>query len=245
MVSATLARKDILTMIRCLIHYLRCSRCLLILDNMETILDASNTGQFCSEYEEYGKMLRAIVETPHSSCLILTSREKPAVVGIYEGEPLKVRTLRLLGSPEAALALLSAKELVGSEAQKQELCHHYSNNPLALKIVATSICDLFNGEIGQFLHHNTFIFNGIRRLLEQQFRRLSSLEKTIIYWLAMNSEGMTIVQLQQEFATVVSRAGLFEALESLWGRSLLEKQANYYMLQPFVLEYVSQYLDKI
>lgn len=233
------------TEIRCLVNYLRHSRCLLILDNMETILDASNTGQFRSGYEEYGELLRAIGETSHPSCLILTSREKPAIVGTNEGEHLKVRALRLLGSPEAALALLSVKELVGNEAQKQKLCQHYSNNPLALKIVASSICDLFNGEIDQFLQHNTFIFNGIRRLLDQQFRRLSSLEQTIIYWLAMNSEGMTIVQLQQEFATVVSRASLFEALESLWGRSLLEKRANYYMLQPFILEYVSQCLDKI
>ncbi len=245
LISFVSGGEETTTEIRCLTHYLRYSRCLLILDNMETILDASNTGQFRPGYEEYGELLRAIGETSHSSCLILTSREKPAVVGTNEGEHLKVRALRLLGSPEAALALLRVKELVGNEAQKHQLCQHYSNNPLALKIVASSICDLFNGEIDQFLQHNTFIFNGIRRLLDQQFRRLSSLEQTIIYWLAMNSEGMTIVQLQQEFATVVTRASLFEALESLWGRSLLEKQANYYMLQPFVLEYVSQCLDKI
>jgi hypothetical protein len=94
--------------------------------------------------------------------------------------------------------LLTAKGLTGDETQKQQLCDRYGNNPLAVKIVATSIRDLFDGEIGEFLPEDTFVFNGIRRLLDQQFERLSPLEKSIMYWLAINREGTAIAELQSD-----------------------------------------------
>jgi hypothetical protein len=233
-----------------LIHYLRSKRCLLILDNMETILEAGEAGQFRNSYEGYGELLRVMGETAHSSCIILTSREKPAIIAANEGERLPVRSLRLRGSPEATRALLTAKGLMGDESQKQQLCDRYSNNPLAVKIVATSIRDLFNGEIGAFLQQDTFVFNGIRRLLDRQFERLSPLEKSIMYWLAINREGTEIVELESDMEPPVHRGQLLEALEGLWGRSLiekatltlLEKPSVYYTQQSVVIEYVTERL---
>ena len=210
------------TDMRRLIHHLRSKRCLLILDNMEAILEPGYTGQFRNGYQGYGQLLSVIGETAHSSCVILTSREKPSEIAATEGDKLPVRSLRLSGSLEAALALLDAKGLVGTDAQKHQLCNHYGNNPLAVKIVATTVRDLFDGEIGLFLQHNTFIFSGIRRLLDQQFERLSPLEKSTMYWLAINPEGTTIAELESNMVTV-PRTKLLEALEGLIGRSLIEK----------------------
>ncbi|WP_414584745.1 eIF2A-related protein [Scytonema sp. PCC 10023] len=223
-----------------LIYYLRSRRCLLILDNMETILEAGEAGQFRAGYEGYGELLKLIGETAHSSCLILTSREKPSEIAVNEGDKLPVRSLRLNGSPQAAIALLDTKGLVGGDAQKQQLCDRYSNNPLAVKIVATSIQDLFDGDIEVFLQQNTFVFNGIRRLLDQHFERLSPLEKSIMYWLAINREGTTIAELESDMVPTVPRGNLLEALESLWARSLLEKQCCRYTQQPVVMEYVNE-----
>ena len=228
-----------------LIHYLRASRCLLILDNVETLLDAGDAGHFRPGYSGYGELLRVIGEAAHQSCLILTSREKPAIIAASEGVELAVRSLRLSGSQEVAQALLQTKGLVGSEAQKQELCDRYGNSPLALKIVSTSIQDLLDGKIGEFLLHDTFVFNGIRRLLEQQFERLSPLEQSIMYWLAINREGTTIAELQEDIVPGVSRGKLLEALEALWGRSLLEKQSGSYTQQPVVMEYVTERLIEL
>ncbi|MUG96154.1 hypothetical protein F7734_28960 [Scytonema sp. UIC 10036] len=78
---------------------------------------------------------------------MLTSREKPAEIGAFEGIELAVRALRLEGSPEAAISLLQTKGVVGSLQQKQLLCDRYGSNPLALKIVATCIQDLFDGDL--------------------------------------------------------------------------------------------------
>ncbi len=137
-----------------LMHYLRTSRCLLIIDNVETILQAGSTGQYQAGYEGYAELFKVIGEVAHSSCLILTSREKPAEIAALEGEQLAVRSYRLSGLQLGAQELLAAKGLLGTDAEKQQLIQAYKGNPLALKIVATSIQDLFDGEISKFLEHD-------------------------------------------------------------------------------------------
>jgi WD40 repeat protein len=226
-----------------LVHWLRTSRCLVILDNAETVLQGGDqVGQYRPGYENYADLFRVVGETLHQSCLILTSREKPVEVAALEGVNSPVHSLQLPGSPEAAEALIEAKGLLGSEVQKQELGDRYSYNPLALKIVATFIQDLFDGEIGKFLEQNTVIFNSIRRLLDQQFERLSPLEQTIMYWLAINREWTTIAELAEDILPAVPRARLLEMLESLRWRSFIEKQAGSYTQQSVVMEYVTDRL---
>ncbi len=106
------------------------------------------------------------------------------------------------------------------------MCVRYGCNPLALKIVATSIQDLFAGDIGAFLAEDVAVFNNIQKLLDQQFNRLSSLEQTIMYWLAINREWTTISELVDDILAIVSKANILKALESLSWRSLIEKQSG-------------------
>ncbi|AFY48171.1 WD40 repeat-containing protein [Nostoc sp. PCC 7524] len=228
-----------------LIHYLRSSRCLIILDNWETIFQEGDyVGKYRPGYEGYSELLRIIGEVAHQSCLVLTSREKPAEIATFEGADMAVRSLLVRGSPEVAQAVVETKGLSGSEKEKQELCDRYSNTPLALKIVASSIQDLFDGQISEFLQQDTVVFNGIRRLLDQQFQRLSSLEESIMYWLAINREWTSIKELHQDIIPAVSRADLLDALESLSWRSLIEKKDSSYTQQPVVMEYVMERLLK-
>ncbi len=221
-----------------LLHHLRSHRCLVILDNLETLLQGGErAGQFRAGYEDYGELLRLVAESQHQSCIILTSREKPAEVAAYEGENLQVRSLALAGSVEAARGLLIDKGLMGTEVQQQELADLYGNSPLALKIVATSIQDIFDGDIDRFLQEQTLVFNGVRRLLDFQFDRLSQLEKSIMYWLAINREWTTVSELAEDIVPKISRAKLLESLESLSWRSLIERRAGIYTQQPVVMEY--------
>jgi WD40 repeat protein len=224
-----------------LIQCLRAHRCLVVLDNAETLLQTGDqTGQYRPGYEEYQELLRVVAEIRHQSCLVLTSREKSAQFAQAEGG--EAMSLSLSGSPEAAEALIEATGLTGSEAHKQELSQRYRWNPLALKIVATSIHDLFDGEIALFLQQDTLVFNGLRHLLDQQFQRLSELEKTILYWLAVNRDWTTIAELEADLMPSVSRASLLAALESLNWRSLIECKAGRYTQQPVVMEYVTEIL---
>ncbi|MEL6221965.1 MAG: NB-ARC domain-containing protein [Cyanobacteria bacterium J06627_8] len=225
-----------------LLEQLRSHRCLLILDNAETLLKPGLTGHYRPNYEGYGELFRIIGETPHQSCLLLTSREKPSEIAVLEGIELSVKTQPLQGSLEITLPLIQTKGLVGSTAEQRVLCQQYSCSPLALKIVATSIQDLFAGQITDFLQAGTISFNGIRRLLDQHWQRLSTLEQTILRWLAINRTWTSAAELHKDIVPAVSKSELLEALESLTWRALVEQHGSRYYLQPVVLEYITDNL---
>jgi WD40 repeat protein len=231
-------QQDVTADLRQVLHYLRSSRCLVILDNLETILQQERAGQFLPGYEGYGELLRLVGETAHQSCLFVTSREKPAEVAAIEDNAF-ARSFSLVGLQEAGLQLFSAKGLMGSTADQQTLIQNYSGNPLALKIVATSIRDLFDGNIREFLEQDTILFNGVRRLLDQQFNRLSPLEQSVMYWLAINREWTAIAELQDDIVPQVAQVKLLETLEALTWRNLIEKRSGRYTQQPVVMEYVT------
>ena len=121
--------------IGCLIEYFRKSRCLLILDNFDTLLQhGKQTGYYREGYESYGELLWRLGETQHQSCVLLTSREKPAEIATLEGDGLPVRTLALSGLEVAAAeTILSLKGLLSTDNETHQLIDCYRGNPLALK----------------------------------------------------------------------------------------------------------------
>jgi hypothetical protein len=178
-----------------LMQYLRSRRCLLLLDNAEAILQREPVGQWLSGYEGYGQLLRAIGEASHQSCLLLTSREKPREIALMEGAQALVRSLTLTGlTPADGRAIFRQKgAFTGSEAEWQTLIHHYGGNPLALKLVAAAIGDLFNGSITEvlpYLSQGLAVFEDIRDLLDRQFARLSEAEQNTV--LVCNSSGASL-----------------------------------------------------
>ncbi len=96
-----------------LIKLLRSSRCLIILDNAESILqsgsDSFNTSlvtKYRSDYQDYGDLFKAIAQTNHQSCLLVTSREQLPNFAAFEGDNLAVRCLRKLLVIYCALPLV-------------------------------------------------------------------------------------------------------------------------------------------
>ncbi|MEO0014280.1 MAG: hypothetical protein RLZZ535_2669, partial [Cyanobacteriota bacterium] len=230
-----------------LIDYLRVLRCLIVLDNCESLFDSGSQGKYRQGYEGYGELFRRVGATSHTSCLILTTREKPSEVAILEGESYSVRSLLLEGFKEAeGLQIFHAKGLSGSESELRQLSDRYSGNPLALKVVATTIQDLFESNIAEFLRQEQAVFGSIRDVLEQQFERLSEIEKETMYWLAILREPALISQLRENFVFGVATIKLVEALDSLSKRSLIEKNASRFSQQPVVTEYVtSRLIEKV
>ncbi|WP_230967177.1 NB-ARC domain-containing protein [Nostoc sp. NZL] len=243
-------------LITLLIHYLREHHCLVVLDNAETILQASvsvppakevRAGHYREGFEGYGQLLRRIGEEPHHSCLVMTSREKPKEFAPLEGEASPVRTLTLggLGHIEGQ-EILKDKGLSGSRQDWSQLINKYSGNPLALKLVSESIRELFGGDIAVFLNKGEIIFGDTRDLLDQQFERTSELEKEIIYWLAIKRELVSLDELLDDIMRPLAKRELLEALESLRRRSLIEQKLEHktpqFTLQPVVMEYITERL---
>ncbi|HEY9622041.1 MAG TPA: NB-ARC domain-containing protein [Crinalium sp.] len=232
-----------------LIHYLQQHRCLLVLDNGETILQSGNcTGRYRLGYENYADLFKQMGETPHQSCFVLTSREKPKEIAWLEGETLPVRSLTLQGLPATeGQQLFQLKNLtIQSTCDSAALVEQYGGNPLVLKIVATTIQEIFDGDISAFLRQGISIFDGVSELLEQQFDRLSQLEQAILFWLAIACEPVSLEGLHHDLFPAVSQRQVLEALKSLGRRSLiekakptsLEKTSALFTLQPVVTEYL-------
>jgi hypothetical protein len=222
------------------LKYLHHHRCLIVLDNAESLLDSGNrSGQYRPGYEDYGELLRLITETRHLSCLVLTSRERCTQSARWEGNPA-VQSLILRGEAEASRAFLEATGLTGSDSQKRTVCDRYRCNPLTIKIVATTIRDLFGGDISPFLEQNVTLVGDIYDLIQQHYSRLSSLEKQVMRWLAIDREWVSFSQLQADLSESVSPIQLMKALQLLEGRSLIETHAGQFTLQPMVMEYVTE-----
>ncbi|NDJ18385.1 NACHT domain-containing protein [Myxacorys almedinensis A] len=225
-----------------LMHYLRSSRCLLILDNAESILGSGEqTGYYPSGYEAYGSLFRRIGETMHQSCLVITSREKPREVAALEGEAIRSLRLAGLAAPDVH-ELLKPKSLMATQQTFVDLTHLYTGNPLALKIAAATIQELFDGDVAEFLNQETAVFGDISKLLDEQFDRLSDLEKQMMYWIAINRTGVSLAELADDIVPPVPKRQLFEALASLARRPLVEKHGARFTQQPVVMEYA---IDKL
>jgi WD40 repeat protein/transcriptional regulator with XRE-family HTH domain len=229
-----------------LLEELRSRRVLLVLDNLEVLLEEGDVrGQLRPGYEGYSRLLRQVAQTAHQSCLLLTSREKPAGLRALEGSRTLVRSLRLSGLDAAAgEQLLAEHELSGSPEERELLLQAYSGNPLALNIVAQTIADLFGGEIHPFLAAGTAIFGSISELLEEQWGRLSTLEQTLLCWLAILREPVTLEELQAALVAPLAHVQVLEAVEGLRRRSLVEggQRVGSFTLQSVVLEFVTDRL---
>jgi hypothetical protein len=222
-----------------LLGYLRASRCLLIFDNGESILQSgSSTGNYCEGYSGYGELFRRVGDSQHQSCLILTSREQFKEVRRLAGESLPVRVWELAGLSVEASEILTVRGLKGSDSEIEQLINHYHGNALALQIVPETIKKLFNGNITAFLNSGTTIFDDIHDLLTQQFERLSEPEKYLMYWLVINREPVSEIELTKDILHLSQRQ-IRQSLDSLLGRCLIQSTNEGLTLQNLVMKYVS------
>jgi WD40 repeat protein/transcriptional regulator with XRE-family HTH domain len=230
-----------------LIEYLQKHRCLLVLDNSESVLQEHHrAGNYREGYEGYGRLLQRIGETQHQSCLLITSREKPKEIARSEGMATSVRSLHLSGvGQKAGRKILRDKELFGSDQEWKILIDVYSSNPLALKLISEPIHEVFRGNIAAFLKEGETVFGDIQELLDQQFHRISELEREILYWLAIEREPVSLDELQEDVVHSVARGAFVEALNSLRRRSFIETSGTArFTLQPVIMEYVTNELIK-
>ncbi|NET52984.1 MAG: hypothetical protein F6K09_31245 [Merismopedia sp. SIO2A8] len=159
---------------------LHCQRCLLVLEDVQFILQSHElAGQYQPGFEPYGSLIQRIGEESHHSCLIITGWEKPKEIAILEGQTRPVRSMRVKGLGNDARLILEERGLAEPQLWG-DLIMAYRGNPLALKIIATTIQELFGGSVNQFLSQSTFYLGDFTYLLYKQFERLSPLERDIM-----------------------------------------------------------------
>lgn len=229
-----------------LIHYLESSRCLIVLDNAESILQSGNhIGQYREGYQGYGDLLKRIAKSSHQSCLLIASREKPEAIDLIAKTTKTIRTLELDG-----LTVKNAKnifteygEFSGAEEDWELVVEYCAGNPLALEVIALVIKEAgLNGNLSEFVKNYLKLgqlkLDRITNLLESQFDRLSSSEQEIMYWLAIDWEPVSGVELKEDIISWQAKQELIQSLASLRRRSLIENTELGYTQLPVLREYI-------
>ena len=246
--------------IELLITLLRQNRCLLIFDNVESILAGQvQCGQYLADYDGYDRLFRAIGGLPHQSCAILTSREKPHTIARLEiVNPQLVKTLNIDG-----MVATAAHEFVQShgcpqlpEWMWQEVHAHYNGNPLALKIATIAAVEMTGGgdkmlELYPMMKAGKLRFQSIDDSLTRQFDRLSEIEQQLVYWLAIKREPITGKELRANLVIYPHAPGeIINALQSLARRCITigsnsardRLRQRKWSIQPVMIAYVTRRL---
>jgi WD40 repeat protein len=228
-----------------LLVHLKQHRCLIVLDNVESIFQSGTpAGSYRPGYEGYGTLFQGIGEAEHQSCLLLTSREKPREVALLDGALRPVRSLSLKGlTATEGQQIFIERNCSGLNTQEwRQIFKHYAGNPLALQIVAAKIQEVFDGDMAEAfsnIQQGRLGFRDITDLLDRQFNGLSPTEQQVMYWIAINRGPVLLSELEEDLISTVHIPGLFDARESLGHRNLIERCEQRISLQPVILEYVT------
>ncbi|MEG5018415.1 MULTISPECIES: NB-ARC domain-containing protein [unclassified Microcoleus] len=209
-----------------LIEYLRLTRCLLVFDEVETILQSGQLPRhYRPGYESYRELFQQIAQTPHQSCLLLISWTHPIELDILAEETLLCRALELSELPEkdAKQIILSAPKVSTSESNLlSELIYLYGGNPLLLKIAVTHAQDMLAGNLAQLVKKTPSVIEGIvRDYFQEQFQDFHELEVKVLSCLASNKPA-TLSELQSSLLFAEDLSELKLAVEILIERSLLQ-----------------------
>jgi WD40 repeat protein len=226
-----------------LIHYLKSSRCLLILDNAESILQSgSHIGQYREGYQGYGDLLKRVAQSSHQSCLLITSREKPTKLDVTQPETVKLLCLDGLEGEDSQKIFEEYGDFSGSESEWKLVINNYAGNPFALRVVAETIQELLGGNLSrfveQYLNLGLVRFTEINDLLERQFVRLSGSEQQIMCWLAISYEPISDRKLREDIILPEIRQKLLESLAFLNRRYLIKNTQLGYTQIPVLREYI-------
>ncbi len=226
-----------------LLEHLQRRRCLLVLDNLESLLTThERAGLWRPGYEEFGPFLEQVARTRHQSGLLLTSRERPLELARLERAGAPVRCLALAGLDEMAGQKLLRERGLPASAGARQVLRRYAGHPLALLVVAEAIQELFGGDVAAFLRHEALIFDDIRDVLDQQWTRLAPLEREVMIRLAVVREPVPAQALAGALLSSEPPWALLEAVRSLQRRSLLEQRPEGVALPNVVLEYTTDRL---
>ncbi|MGL4497586.1 MAG: ATPase, partial [Planktothrix sp.] len=125
---------------------------------------------------------------------------------------------------------------LGEVDHDSRLIHGYQGNPLWLKSVATIIQEL-GGSMTDLLPDDTLLLpEDLKDVLQQEFSRLSARENVVMSLLATVKKPINLARLAENSEMMLS--DLFNVLQSLSRRCLIQQEGSCYFLQPVLREYI-------
>lgn len=233
-----------------LVKLLKDKPCLLVLDNVETVLktkQAKRAGYFADDCAEYAWLFQQLAETEHQSKVIFTSRE--TLAQLPRGE---THTFQLGGlDREAAVKLLESFNLIATSEELAELAKRYDGHPKALEVVAALIRDdvEFQGRVGKFLEDTDWLLvNTLDELIEQVTNRLSDEELRCLSQISVYETpeyALSVAGIAAQMPDMSKRDVKENIIEALKRRQLLDynRDCESYQMHPLVQEKASNLLN--
>lgn len=218
--AASVLEKDRLTdKISRLVDFLETHRYLIVLKRIDELFQVGELcGRYKSQYRDYEELFSQLYGHKHTSCWIIIGRQPPYDVlsASHEDEHARSFHLKGLNKSEATDLLkrgLQRKDLSANKAELKQIVQVYMGHPWWLQQLPSN---MNTGTVEQFLKQDLFVFNSCQEILDEHFDAISSLEKSILFWLAINREPVTATLLYEEDIAAQARKGrLLEALKSL------------------------------
>ncbi|MBW4472574.1 MAG: ATP-binding protein [Stenomitos rutilans HA7619-LM2] len=224
-------------------HYLTQHRCLIVFDQLETLLQPGvYDGSYRRGYEDYSELLRLIGESDHQSCVVLVSSHQFRQVERLGSDSPLVRSWQLPRLRERdweAVCHARAKVVgrampYGTDQQWRSLVRCYDGNPRWLSEATDTILSTFDGSVSSFLEqlgpNETALLDAVQLQLNQHFSYLSDLEITIIHCLTTIQEPATLMEILQSVVRLVPQLNQFrlgDVMQSLRRRSLIEGNLSF------------------
>ena len=234
-----------------LLTLLRQHRCLLILDNFESVMgiDSRTYQPGC---DAYGQLLQLVADVPHRSCIVLTSREIPTEIMEAATPSGTVRKLQIKGidvdsAKDFCNAELQGNRVRGSNEDWKAVCKHYDGNPLALKLMCRHVVEQYSGNLKPFVGKGIGSLGRLNALLRWHIDRLGRREMEFVSWLAISQEPIELHKLYESLSTESSRDAFESTLENVNAKLPIERhhaRSDSITLQPVLLDFLSETIVK-
>ncbi|WP_414589171.1 tetratricopeptide repeat protein [Scytonema sp. PCC 10023] len=182
------------------------TRCLVVLDNLETILHPATHPQVGRTISsDWGKLLNALVYQQHKSQTILTSREVPADLADrrYQGvepdsELVHIETLTGV-TTEAAMEILQQRQLKDNLADLQWVSEHVGGHVFLL----TQLASIGKGKPGYLRKHPELVTKKVEPILREQLARQNDatqdlLRRMCVLRVSIDIQGLTFLRLHTD-----------------------------------------------
>lgn len=219
-----------------LISLLGQRRYLLILDNFESVLAADDRA------EEYGRLLSAVAERPLRSCVLLTSRQLPAIADPSRRRSPHVHDLHIRGMSGTEIREIVDRDtdLTGSNPAWEELATLFGGNPLSIILAARHIAEVYNGDIRSYLNSEVHTFRAVEELLDWHLDRLEDDEYELAQWLTVQRQPAQIADLLACVSSHTRQLRLGDTLQRLMRALPVHSHGAAVLLQPVLIERICE-----
>jgi WD40 repeat protein len=240
-----------------LIHFLSCFRCLLVIDNFDSVMCKSSDGliRFIEKSEElghYDTLVEKIAVAGHKSHLLVICRSFPEsyIDTHLSGRP--VHQIKLFGlGVEDVEDILKNDKIHFTPDNIKTLTNELGGNPMAIKFVRSEIQNLYQGNLDYYLL-NASLPKDLEDYIDKIISSLEEPERRILYRIAVYNRAVTYMELRQDILdkTIIPEK-LSLTIESLIAQSLIDlDEKNYYYVHPLVTdistgEILQQMIDDI